>query len=291
MDLKCAAYKQVNARNVADILCLRTKDQFAIARLSFNSPSAVEKSTKPSAVFSAMRLTGDIATDVARSRNTRSSMPRFQPVTCSARVRMEIVAARINALPAPQLKAEEQLAQPGTQDLLRVLNRKTTCVAIGLLGAVFFAALVLPFQERHSKIDELTKEESKITGDFVPHVNPAAITDVPSSNEKRTHEIVSEKATSSDSGLTLVTNELDVKPNANSCRKASGKVSARVIHEKYRHVRLRSSVRLGYIDVKPRLIALWHQSLQREKSPGWTLSSNSNKWQKKKISYTAAARH
>jgi hypothetical protein len=32
-DLKCAAYKQVNARNVADILCLRTKDQFAIARL------------------------------------------------------------------------------------------------------------------------------------------------------------------------------------------------------------------------------------------------------------------
>ena len=84
--------------------------------------------------------------------------------------------------------AEEQLAQPGTQDLLRVLNRKTTCVAIGLLGAVFFAALVLPFQERHSKIDELTKEESKITGDFVPHVNPAAITDVPSSNEKRTHE-------------------------------------------------------------------------------------------------------
>jgi hypothetical protein len=31
--------------------------------------------------------------------------------------------------------------------------------------------------------------------------------------------------------------------------------------------------------------------MQSEKSRGWALFSNSNKWQKEKISYTATARH
>jgi hypothetical protein len=41
------------------------------------------------------------------------------------------------------------------------------------------------------------------------------------------------------------------------------------------------------VDVKMRLIALWHQSLQREKSRGWTAFSNSNKWERRKVGYTA----
>jgi hypothetical protein len=41
-----------------------------------------------------------------------------------------------------------------------------------------------------------------------------------------------------------------------------------------------------------RLIALWHQSLaQSEKSRGWTLFSNSDKWPRKKINYTATKSH
>ena len=50
-------------------------------------------------------------------------------------------------------------------------------------------------------------------------------------------------------------------------------------------------MRTRYVDVKTRLIALWHQSFQREKSRAWTLFLNSNKWQRKKISYTAETNH
>ena len=55
-----------------------------------------------------------------------------------------------------------------------------------------------------------------------------------------------------------------------------------------------SGPRIGhkFIDVKMRLIALWHQSLaQREKSRNWTAFSNSNKGARKKVAYTVETRH
>ena len=51
-------------------------------------------------------------------------------------------------------------------------------------------------------------------------------------------------------------------------------------------------VRPRFVDVKMRLIELWHQSLMRsERSRSWTLFSNLNKADRKKISYTAQINH
>jgi hypothetical protein len=51
-------------------------------------------------------------------------------------------------------------------------------------------------------------------------------------------------------------------------------------------------VRPRFVDVKMRLIALWHQSLVRtERSRSWTLFSNSNKGERKKVGYTAETNH
>jgi hypothetical protein len=174
--------------------------------------------------------------------------------------------------------------------VLKKFNRNTTWVATGLLGSVIFAALMVALQDRQPKSDYLTTNAKQGTGDFSPSTEAAAITDL-APKEKSTAQIVSEQPTSLDRGLTLAVVQSDVRSDVNSLPEVSGKDSARVVHEKVRHVRLRSSVHQRYGEVQARLIALWHQCLQREKSPGWTLSSNSNEWRKKKISYTAATNH
>src|SRR5208283_4959519 len=64
--------------------------------------------------------------------------------------------------------------------------------------------------------------------------------------------------------------------------------SERVIRTKIPQERYRSAGRLRDVDVKMRLLALWHQSLVRsERSGSWTLFSNSRKGERKKVSYTA----
>ena len=63
--------------------------------------------------------------------------------------------------------------------------------------------------------------------------------------------------------------------------------SAHSTHTKIFNVRLRSSKHPRYVDVKTRLIALWHQSLRHEKSRAGTMYSNSNKGARKKVGFTA----
>jgi hypothetical protein len=83
-------------------------------------------------------------------------------------------------------------------------------------------------------------------------------------------------------------NRHDVQANTSSW----SPVPARVIRPKIRNVRDRSSVVLRSVDVKMRLIALWHQSLARsEKSRSWTAFSNFNREVRKKAAYTAETNH
>ena len=77
------------------------------------------------------------------------------------------------ALTASQLQAPEQPALPGTYEVIRRLNRDTTWVATGLLGAVIFAALVLALLECYPKADDLTKEARQITSSLLLNANPA----------------------------------------------------------------------------------------------------------------------
>jgi hypothetical protein len=66
-------------------------------------------------------------------------------------------------------------------------------------------------------------------------------------------------------------NRRDVQANAGTWTAAHRQDSERVMGLKVPRARFRSSVRLRFVDVKMRLIALWHQSLARsEKSRTWT---------------------
>ena len=195
------------------------------------------------------------------------------------------------ALPAPELQAHEHPALPGTHEVIRRLNRDTTWVATGLLGAVIFAALVLALLECHPKPDDLKKEARQTTGSASLNANPSALGNVAGSNGQSTNEITSRQATSFDHGLPSEIKHPDVQANATSWSPANRPDFARVVRPKIPDVKYRSSVRPRYVDVKTRLIALWHQSLRGEKSRGWTPFSNSNQWRRKKISYTAATSH
>lgn len=204
----------------------------------------------------------------------------------------EIMGGRESeTLHASPLQTPEHPALPGAHDVIRRLNRDTTWVATGLLGAVIFAALVLALLECHPKADDLTKEARQITSSLLLNANPAALFNVGDSNGKSTSEITSGQAMSADYGSTPEINHPDVQANVSSSSPTDQPDPARVIRPKIPNVRYWTSVRPRYVDVKTRLIALWHQSLQREKSRGWTLFSNSNKWQRKKISYTAETIH
>jgi hypothetical protein len=110
-------------------------------------------------------------------------------------------------------------------------------------------------------------------------------------NEKSTGEITAGQAPSIDSGLTPKINHPDVQANATSWSPSQRPDSVHAAHTKTPNVRHRSSMHPRYVDVKTRLIALWHQSLRHEKSRGGTLFSNSNKGARKKVGYTAETRH
>ena len=87
---------------------------------------------------------------------------------------------------------------------------------------------------------------------------------------KSTGEITAGPGTSVNSGLTPSVSQPDVQANTTSLSPAQPSSSAEVIRSKIGHVRHRSTVRHRIVDVKMRLIALWHQSLaQTEKSPKW----------------------
>ena len=190
-------------------------------------------------------------------------------------------------LQEPRLQTPERpVPLAGIYKAIKRFNRNTTWVATGLLAPVIFAAVMLALQERHAKADNLTEEARQTTRDIALNANPAAISDVVGSNEKSTGEITSGQATSVE-GLTPEIKHPDTQANATSWSPAHWRDSGRAIGLKVPRERFRSSGRLRFVDVKMRLIALWHQSLQREKSRAWTVFSNSNKRERRKVGYTA----
>jgi hypothetical protein len=134
-----------------------------------------------------------------------------------------------------------------------------------------------------------TKEDDE-TGKTKPELNTSPISSVMGSNEKSTGEITTAQTPSIDSGLTPKINHPNVQANATSWSTSQRPDSAQAAHTKIpkRH---RSPLHPRYVDVKTRLIALWHQGLRHEKTRGGTLFSNSNKGERKKVGYTAATRH
>jgi hypothetical protein len=172
----------------------------------------------------------------------------------------------------PQLQIPEHPgALTGINKVIKKFNRNTTRVAAGLLGCVVFAALMVALQERHAKTYNLTQEASQATVAPFLNANAPAISETVGSNEKSTGEIALGQVTSVNRGLPSEINHPDTQENATSWSAAHRQDRGGVIGLKVPRARSRSSGRLRFVDVKARLIALWHQSLaQTEKSRNCT---------------------
>jgi hypothetical protein len=169
---------------------------------------------------------------------------------------------------------------------IQKFNRNTTWVATGLLGSVIFAALIIALQDRQSKADDLVTKAGQSRANLFPRTAGVAMTDSAPIDKSDAETISEQPAKLSRRESTQVMNQAEVKPDATPQSQVSAD-SARSTNERNQG-RPQSSVRSRYVGAKARLIALWHQQLRRQKSPGWTLS---NEWRKKKISYTAATNH
>jgi hypothetical protein len=117
-----------------------------------------------------------------------------------------------------------------------------------------------------------TKEDDE-SGRTRPKLNTPPLSSAMASNEKSTGEKTSGQATSVDRNLTPETNQPDVEANATSWSPAQRPHSAQAAHTKIPNARLRSSMHPRHVDVRTRLIALWHQSLRHEKSQQITRQS------------------
>jgi hypothetical protein len=117
-----------------------------------------------------------------------------------------------------------------------------------------------------------TKEDDE-AGRTMPNLNTPPLASVMGTNEKSTGEITAGQATGNDSGLTPEINQPKVQANATPSSPAQRPRSAQAVHTKIPNLRLRSSTHPRYVDVKTRLIALWHQSLPHKKSGDGTRAS------------------
>jgi len=169
-------------------------------------------------------------------------------------------------------------------------NRDTVWLATGVLGAVIFAALMVAVQECQRKATEAER-------DLLLNANPGTVASVVAKSSNSNGEMTPGQGSSVDHAFTEISpkqnpssqmeaaastptpvlafspeiNRHDVQANAGSWTAAHRQDSERVMGLKVPRARFRSSVRLRFVDVKMRLIALWHQSLARsEKSRTWT---------------------
>ena len=192
--------------------------------------------------------------------------------------------------------------------MIRRFNRDTVWLATGVLGTVIFAALMVAVQECQRKATEAER-------DLLLNANPATVASVvaksSNSNGKMTlgqgsrvdhaftenplQEIPSSQTEPAASTPVLALtpeNRNDAQANPDAGPLADRQDSARAIGPKARNASNRSSVASRTVDVKRRLIELWHQSLAKsEKSRSWTAFSNLNRGERKKAAYTAETNH
>ena len=188
-----------------------------------------------------------------------------------------------------------------TTDMIRRFNRDTGWLATGVLGTVALAVGLLAVQERHPKANDLTAKAVQAGGDLLLNANSDTLFKDVGSNEKSTGEITSGQGSSVDHAFTETPlqeipssptepaastpvlaltpeNRNDAQANPDAGALARRQDSARAIGPQFRNARNRSSVASGSVDVKRRLIELWHQSLAKsEKSRSWTGFSNLNR--------------
>jgi hypothetical protein len=185
-----------------------------------------------------------------------------------------------------------------TGDVIRSFNRDTAWLATGVLGAVVLAALMLAVEERQSKATQAER-------DLLPNANFATVTSVVAKGSNFNGKVTSGPGSSIDP--TFAEPPLQEIPSSEMEPAATSPISAPAFTlqknreaprqdstqppaPKIRNVRNRSSLASKFIGVKRRLIELWHQSLARSETRGWTAFSKLNGGIVRKAAYTAATK-
>jgi hypothetical protein len=187
-----------------------------------------------------------------------------------------------------------------TGDVIKGYNRDTAWLATGVLGAVVLAALMLAVEERQPKATQAER-------DLLPNANSATVESVVAKSSHSNGKMTTESGSSVDHAFTETPPQeipsLQMEPAASTPisapaftpqknRDAPRQDSTQAPAPKTRNVSNRSSAASRNIDVKRRLIELWHQSLaQSEKPRSWTVFSKLNSGVKKKAAYTAETNH
>ena len=184
-----------------------------------------------------------------------------------------------------------------TRDVIRSFNRDTAWLATGVLGALFLAALMLAVEERQPKATQAER-------DFLPNANSATMESVVAKSSHANGKMTTESGSSVDHAFTetppqeipsLQMESVALTPvsapafTPQKNRDAPRQDFTQSPAPKTRNVRKRSSVASRFIDVKRRLIELWHQSLTRGQTRSWTAFSKLNSGAKKKAAYTAGS--
>jgi hypothetical protein len=202
------------------------------------------------------------------------------------------------------------MAYPGTNDVLRRFNRDTEFLAAGLLSAVFCAALlfaVLMPESRNDVRNDL-REANRAKSDLVVNAeatgsfriaplkaNKSESLEVAANNDQKFAEISAKedlpdtKTSAESTPFPAVVSGPEISRNAASLNQSKLSLKHRqdpasVIREKIARERSRWSGYPRTLDVKKRLIALWHKSLlQTEQPRSWPIFLNLNR--KKKAAF------
>ena len=184
-------------------------------------------------------------------------------------------------------------------DTISRFNRDTVWLTTGVLGAVVFAALVLVVQEYQPNATQADR-------DLLLNANPARVSSVVAKSSHSNGEMTPRAGIGVDPEFTETPPQeipsLQMEPAASTPisapastpqknREAPRQGSTQAPTPKTRNVRNGSSVASRIIDVKRRLIELWHQSLARGETRSWTAFSKLNSGVKKKAAYTAETSH
>jgi hypothetical protein len=167
--------------------------------------------------------------------------------------------------------------------MIRRFNRDTVWLATGVLGTVIFAAVMVAVQECQRKATEAER-------DLLLNANPATVAGVVANTSNADGKMTPGPGSSVDHAFTetppqeipssqmepaastpvlalIPENRNDAQANPDAGPLADRQDSARAIGPKARNASNRSSVASRSVDVKRRLIELWHESLARsEKS-------------------------
>jgi hypothetical protein len=241
--------------------------------------------------------------------------PLFESSECFLHKLKSAIRSRgeeLRTLPAPALASRVYtVTLPGASETIRRFNRDTRWLATGVLGVLVCTVLVLAVlvQERKPKADDLTVvDPNSYDGFTVTGLNRKSSGDKTTSGQARSVDQASteispkekpspqiEAAASTPTpvlGFTPEINHIKAGLNTFSWTPVVRQGSARVIGPRTHNVKNKSSVGFGTVDVKRRLIELWHQSLAHsERSRSWTAFSNLSRGASKKTAYTDETSH